>query len=769
MYFFTLMILTIILVIQINKNDKLQKEIFKLKNELKKYQSTTDFAITPSTDSTISTNNTIPSNTSNNAQANLHTLKTTKKEKMDSQASKNLSVLITGSILIVLAAIVFLTSTWQSIPNILKTLILFLLAAVFLGASKISKEKFHLEKASQTFFYIAMAYLPICLISISFFGLLGEFLSITGAGKYLYLGFSALILAILYYVISQKQKDHYLVYGSVLSQLLAIILITLMFEERIFLVFINILLYNILLMLLTKQKIFKDIYKIIPLLIGVLAIVGLYQKSLYSILTCILLVVNFIGLYIKENSILNGFGVNFYLFAFGFSIILKDSFNLSNGMIELLSVLYVSVAFILENFLLISYPKSKNLKFSLRILAIFSMLCIYISSIFTTNTIIPSYLVGILFILLNLFCFGTTKNRTYKYITYIFLNILLYDINYKLFDNSNLKDYIPMLSTFMIMYFEKKYPKLNDTVSNIYLCIIETITLLSVGATHSEVNTILCILFTIAIFIYNYKNKISEYFNIAPMFCVLPSILESNLSDEFEIVILLISSMALTLLSLTPKKINVYTFFSGLYFIIACSEINNNYLTNIILIAWSTAHIYFLANSKEKDIFKVLTYILSSTLYYLICQQLKLDNYTIFKMLGIIVAGMLIVKSVLAKYIQTDTLEYVFWGFVYLAAIANYADSTDGIIFSIFIVATIFYSYNQKYGATFLCGILAIIANGFLLTRHFWLIIPWWIYLLAIGGSLIAFGIKNEANENKLSIGNVLKNIKNSCEKIDKK
>lgn len=142
MYFFTLMILTIILVIQINKNDKLQKEIFKLKNELKKYQTTTDSAITPSTDSTISTNNTIPSNTSNSAQANLHTVKTTKKEKMDSQTSKNLSVLITGSILIVLAAIVFLTSTWQSIPNILKTLILFYLLLSFSVLAKFLKKNF---------------------------------------------------------------------------------------------------------------------------------------------------------------------------------------------------------------------------------------------------------------------------------------------------------------------------------------------------------------------------------------------------------------------------------------------------------------------------------------------------------------------------------------------------------------------------------------------------------------------------------------------------
>ena len=99
---------------------------------------------------------------------------------------KNTMILVSGSILIVLAAIVFLLSTWNTMPNIIKTAILVLLIGVFLGISKFAKKVFKLEQASKTFYFIAMAYIPIVMISISVFKLFGTYLSSVGEGKYIY-------------------------------------------------------------------------------------------------------------------------------------------------------------------------------------------------------------------------------------------------------------------------------------------------------------------------------------------------------------------------------------------------------------------------------------------------------------------------------------------------------------------------------------------------------------------------------------------------------
>ena len=125
-------------------------------------------------------------------------------------------------------------STWNSISNIIKTVVLVLLIAVFFGASKIAKEKFKLEKASNTFFYLAMAYIPICFISCSVFSLFGKYLSIYGDGKYTYLAVSMVITSGIYYLNYRIRKSIPLLYGSLLSQICSIILFGLIFEENIF-------------------------------------------------------------------------------------------------------------------------------------------------------------------------------------------------------------------------------------------------------------------------------------------------------------------------------------------------------------------------------------------------------------------------------------------------------------------------------------------------------------------------------------------------------
>jgi len=151
----------------------------------------------------------------------------------DEREVRNVTILVTGAMCIVLSAIVFLMSTWGTMPNIVKTLVLGMLTTVFFGASYIAKSKFKLEKASDTFFYIAMAYIPIFLISISVFELLGTYLSIWGDGRYIYLSASALFIAVVYYYVSKNKNDNYMLCGSVLSQVVSLVIFTLVFSNDI--------------------------------------------------------------------------------------------------------------------------------------------------------------------------------------------------------------------------------------------------------------------------------------------------------------------------------------------------------------------------------------------------------------------------------------------------------------------------------------------------------------------------------------------------------
>ena len=112
--------------------------------------------------------------------------------------------------------------------------------------SKMAKDKFNLVNASNTFFYIAMAYIPICLYSISFFKLFGEFLSYSGEGKYLYFTLANIVIAIIYMYQYKKNKSLVLVYGSILMQYLAVIFFGLIVQAKYEMVMLALCLYNIL-------------------------------------------------------------------------------------------------------------------------------------------------------------------------------------------------------------------------------------------------------------------------------------------------------------------------------------------------------------------------------------------------------------------------------------------------------------------------------------------------------------------------------------------
>ena len=299
-----------------------------------------------------------------------------KEQEYDYASSRNLSILITGSILIVLAAIVFLTTTWETIPNVLKTIVLFLVTFVFLGASKISKDKYKLEKASKTFFYISMAYLPICLLSVSVFGLFGEYFSISGAGKYIYLALSTFALAILYYIISKRSNDEYLFYGSLLSQIFSVILFTLVFEERFLLICINLLLYNILLILLTKDDLFKKVYNILPVIIVVSVVLDILggeifdNISWYFIFTCLLISVNFLILEMKNTNIAKSLVFNSFLYMFMYGLILKMNLDLTKEISQMIVIFFTSIIIIIQKCLFISIKENRNLRLSSRIVPI---------------------------------------------------------------------------------------------------------------------------------------------------------------------------------------------------------------------------------------------------------------------------------------------------------------------------------------------------------------------------------------------------------------
>lgn len=792
-----------------------------------------------------------------------------KKKEIKDKEIKNTCILLVGAMLIIMAAIVFLMSTWSVINNIFKTAVLILLVGVFMGASKVAKEKFKLTKASTTFFYIGMAYIPISLLSISILGLFGDYLSITGEGNYLYLSISALIIALVYYTMYKKNNDKSMFYGSILTQTITAILFSCIFDTKIEYITMSLLLYNFLLMLLIKnheqKKVLEKLYYIIPYTTLFLTTMDSSIETILTPLSYILSAINLFIIDLKKDNKITGFFFTLLLNLIGIYFINKNSLKLNIND----TILYITCNFAIVYLLIMllnQFIKKKNFDIGSNVFSLLMINIIYFGSFDVTNiliapwiyaasavvilllnykkvseklrklisifipvyfiisginllavlvvsyhfylllgiatfiigqTLIPKnmedlkkyanffshilliivYIVSMIMhfnnmnniviyyiILLAIYCYSyfTTKFNLFKYASYLVGHVLLNSIFVFLGVADKSVYVLPMIMTIIIMYFENK--KTKYLLSEIFLSIYKIVAYAAI----MNLNSIFGITATLAFTAYIiYDNRINKNSNdIIPLIGVVGIVFNYSVDSMVIGIIMLLFTLATTLLSFESKRMNLYTMFSAIYLLISLQILSIEYLNEIIFITWSFTNYYILEKESDKDKFKFLTGIGLVFLYNLIVVELGLDFYTAFNMLGIIALAIVTIRKILNKYIkEIDIIECITFIILYVIAFNNYTSETDGMVFMILLCGIIILSYIKKYGMLFCVTIITIILNVLLLTREFWLSIPWWIYLLLIGSILITFAIRNEANE-KSSITDTIKGLK---DKIDNK
>ena len=795
---------------------------------------------------------------------------------------KNVVILITGAILIVLSAIVFLLSTWNSIPNILKTITLMFVGGVFFTASKIAKNNFNLPKASKTFFYIAMAYLPICLFSIWIFGLLGEYLAIFGGGSSLYLTIASLIVFVVYYLIYKYKSNNGMLYGSIIAQMLTTIFFVRIFTFEVGAMLVGLLVYNILLTIYNKYFEKEDIVFIN--IVNHILTFGISSISLLTILFISIFgewldigfstsfvfanlfsIANFVILYFERgrNKIYSYFA-NFFIVLSCFAIISSIFAEIPNVAKAIIALIYILCANIIQRKLKnVDYIKPSN------ILTMISLNIVYLFALFTTNgliagivafiqaaysiliyalsgnkikwitgILIPAYIIFgfvsifahfdlnyhvyvITFLALNviaeifknykkdlhvcslivthiatliLFIITCVVKEFLAMPIYFFLLTVIYAITYlrnkewfvfkylayivgtatiaTLFNLLKLDlriiCFAPMISTIIIGVLEMKFDSIRDSVSDVYLLVSQIFAFSLIGLVPDEINLITAIIFGLVIYCYNIYNKKYSVYNLVPLFTIFCITFNSIASTDFVTMIRLLLVCALTGYTVYKKELCFETLFSALFLFSAFGMVYG-YVRYFILMIWSAINMAFIDNQKNKDIFKITLYISGFMLYRQAISELGvLNEYMSFLFMGIVVLYDLIFKNVVNKYVkETEFLDYVFYIIFSLATVSHFLSATDGLIYIIFLIGSIMFSYALGWGSVFFVSIASLGINIVYLTREFWLSIPWYIYLLVTGGVLIGFAIFNEYNErkNKTSIGKAIINFKKNIDK----
>ena len=412
-------------------------------------------------------------NQKNELEKEENQLKKAEEKAKKEKERKNTTILATGAIFIILAAIVLLTSTWHVMPNIIKTGILILIAAVFFALSSFAKEK-KLNKAAKAFYYIAMAYIPIFCISISVFGFLGKYLSIDGEGKYIYFTIAGIANSFFYYIEYKRKNMPELFYGSILIQVLTVVMFGCIFENKIQNIVFCILLYNIEFILLTKNnKFLKDnkyIYNILPYF-GLVCCANLILTVNSFIVLCDLffVAINFLVLYFKDKNISNFALFNTVINILGFYFVWKITSSLTITLKNIMAILYFSII----NGCIIEINKNKAIKNTSIIQLLVCMQTVFFINI---SSSLNMFVIALIQLLISIYAYKKLKENAnlslginvliflYTIISQILLAFVLKISNYQWFVFSG-------ICTFIIYEFINKYIIKREEIkqSNFYM------------------------------------------------------------------------------------------------------------------------------------------------------------------------------------------------------------------------------------------------------------------------------------------------------------
>jgi hypothetical protein len=169
---------------------------------------------------------------------------------------------------------------------------------------------------------------------------------------------------------------------------------------------------------------------------------------------------------------------------------------------------------------------------------------------------------------------------------------------------------------------------------------------------------------------------------------------------------------------------------------------------------------YIISKEKLKDLFKVLLITIILILLEFIIYDLKLDDITCIKFLPYLIFVPILTRLTIKKYTNYYKIhEYIGYIMISLFAFFQYTSEFDGMLFVSLLTIVVIASYIIKLGPIFVVSLATILINVFLLTRTFWLSLPWWLYVLIIGFILISFAIINEIKDKRNS-GLIVKKIK---------
>ncbi len=670
------------------------------------------------------------------------------KTEEDKRRITNSALMITGAVLIVFASIIFLATSWDVLPGIVKTLMLVVLQIVFYGFSIICDKTFDIQKTSKVFKYLSYIFVPIVLISLSCFEMVGDYFSISGDGYLLFFGICFLITDIIYKGIGYLTKDNNAFKMSYASEILAIFFIVLNFSQENTLSLLAISAYSFIFYLLLKFKVLdKEKYFNTHCIVG------------YFIVAILLFALSVDGETIPTNLSLLLFSI-YYFMRYQYE---SDEYKQRRFIVYFLA-LYIASLTLLSNvefppyflyiialiplLLLIKITKKETIKniiiYGILILSIVITISSFANShlnyidrlypfeIEKDNEIyyLLTYISGfILYVLTYLLAKKSlAKNLSYLAFSFIFMEI------FSMVEMPELNKYVFLITIILVYALEVLFDKLKDDSSNIFipgLIIVESVIL------QSNYAVLIPLLYMIA---YIKIEKKPEALLIVPMLMSL-----SLFTMEKTVITQVISYILIviySLLSLNKKQFSIYTVVSFISIFVGYFAFEfHSIIFSALLLIWSASHLFF---NRNNTFFKFATITSGLILYLNTIKTLDLDIAALY-LIGFYLYLLAITRYLLNGKVR-DVVFFECFGIAAITLLGLFicTTATDAVIIIFTLLTIIILAFVKKWNHMIYTGLICLVFNIIYLTWEYWSQIPWYIYILIVGLALIIFAMLDE-------------------------
>lgn len=602
-------------------------------------------------------------------------------------ASRRIDILLKIGIgMVFVSGLLIATTSWETIPNIIKCICLLMIGGVFLGLSKFSEIRLNILKTTKAYYVLGLCLCWLSFVCVGVLGVFSKWFSYTGDGANLVWLTTTLLLSGLFFVINNKFNEREYKYRGLLT-----LWISLFFGLRFLGINISIigLMITVILLLVNILMKNKQEISLVTRLVSLTYWPLLFNNGgieVVVIVSLIIAIINTLYLMNEENT-----DNKIYAIIISYILGIELMTYVSIGDINILIFVFASIFYSLINRCKIRIIKNINQ-------ILYNIIASLI--IFSLDSELKIFVISIIYGLVhavNYFVINKDNNKFDKYYQPIVIFFVIYGIFTILSTIINIGViYYFIIPAFIYILIEHYLVK-NDKIQKIYY-----VYLLIVSCISGLINIIDCdiyggiLLIILASYIFLWKNMKNVWTYILLLLAII--LFKNVVYEHFSYGIFL-------------NFINIIIF-GGLTYLFK----DNSLLKRINLIS-IVIPVYFLIGYIEgiNDIKIILNNILSLYIVFIIVTQFIKDEKT------------------------KDIIAAIFTGIILLGVIFNNS-LLVGLYVGILGIGILLITYNNKeYKSLFYLGIVVTILNIIIKLGDFWTRIPISVYLLIAGIVLIGF------------------------------